>query len=58
VPIVEVVKVATPAAREFPQVSAVFVAVLGLCSGFHGVGGLREIMLTSNAVKYYGEVTH
>jgi hypothetical protein len=56
--IVKVVEAATPAAREFPQVSAVFVAVLGLYSSLHGVGGLREIMLTSNAVKYYGEVTH
>jgi hypothetical protein len=37
--IVKVVEAASPAAREFPQVLAVFVAVIGLCSGFHGGGG-------------------
>jgi hypothetical protein len=35
---VEVVKTATPAAGEFLQVLAVFVAVVGLWLGFHCVG--------------------
>jgi hypothetical protein len=40
---VEVVKTATPAAGEFLEVCAVFVAVVGLGSGlgFHGVRDLR-----------------
>jgi hypothetical protein len=42
---VEVVETATPAAEEFLEVLAVFVAVGGLWFGlgFHGVGDLRGI---------------
>jgi hypothetical protein len=39
VPIVKVVEAATPAAGEFLEVLAVFVAVIGLWLGFHCVGG-------------------
>jgi hypothetical protein len=42
--VMEVVETATPAAREFLKVLAVFVTVVGLGSGlgFHGVGGFGE----------------
>jgi hypothetical protein len=42
-PVVKMMETATPAAGEFLEVLAVFVAVVGLWFGlgFHGVGDLR-----------------
>jgi hypothetical protein len=55
VPIVEVVKTATPAAGEFLEVCAVFGAVVGL--GFHGgEWGIDRTYQPPNKVEYYGDV--